>query len=58
MFAHPMILERDKDDTTLRHALGPISECGDRMLRGIYNETVKPWSVVTALFDRKAGRIL
>ncbi len=54
----PLALEEDKRDPTLRHALGRIPERGDLILRVIYNETVSPWSVVTAFFDRRAGRAL
>jgi hypothetical protein len=56
--AHPLALERDREDPALRHALGRIPERHDKILRVVYNETVKPWSVVTAFFDRKAGRKL
>jgi hypothetical protein len=58
VLAHPLALERDKEDLTLRHALGRIPERGDKILHVVYNETMQPWSVVTAFFDRKAGRIL
>ena len=52
----PSISEPDGNDPELRHALGRIPECGDRALRVVYNETMKPWLIVTAFFDRKAGR--
>ena len=58
VLANPMAVERDKDDPRLCHALGRITERGDRILRVVYNETVKPWPVITAFFDRKAGRVL
>ena len=56
VLADPLTTERDKEDPTLLHALGRIPERGDRILRVIYNVKVKPWTVVTAFFDRKAGR--
>ena len=55
---NPFSLESDKEDPSLRHALGRIPERGDRILRVIYNETVDPCAVITAFFDRKAGRVL
>jgi hypothetical protein len=54
----PLQVERDKEDETLRHALGRVPERGDSVLRVIYNETTTPWIVVTAFFDRKARRML
>lgn len=42
----------DNSDKELRHALGRIAECGDRVLRVIYNDTTTPWRIVTAYFDR------
>lgn len=48
----PERTERDKSDPALRHALGRIAERDDRVLRVVYNETVEPWRVVTAYFDR------
>ena len=57
VLADPLALEIDKEDPTLRHALARIPERGGMVLRVIYDETVKPWSVVTAFFDRKAGRV-
>jgi hypothetical protein len=51
-----MRLVKDKEDPALKHALGRIPECGNKVLRVIYNESIKPWSVVTAFFDRKAGK--
>jgi hypothetical protein len=55
---NPLALEVDRADPALRHALGRIPERGDRILRVVYNETVKPWSVVTAFFDRKASKLV
>jgi hypothetical protein len=58
ILANPLHLERDKEDSMFCHALGRIPEYGDRILRVIYNDTVEPWDVITAFFDRKAGRVL
>ncbi len=48
----PERTEPDVTDPLLRHALGRIPERDDRGLRVVYNETVHPWRVVTAYFDR------
>jgi hypothetical protein len=37
----------------LTHALAKIPECGDRVLRVVYNAYVDPLRVVTAYFDRR-----
>jgi len=58
VLANPMAVGRDKDDPRLCHAFARIAERGDRVLRVVYNESVKPWPVVTAFFDRKASRVL
>ena len=58
ILSNPLLLERDKEDSMIRHVLGPVPEYGDRILRVIYNDTVEPWSVITAFFDRKAGSAL
>ena len=42
----------DAADPALRHAIGRISENGDRFLRVIYNPEITPWRIVTAYFDR------
>ena len=49
---HPEQTEPDRNDPSLRHALGRIAERDGRVLRVIYNETAMPWRVVTAYFDR------
>jgi hypothetical protein len=49
--AYPARMESDRDDATLVHVLRPIAECGFRVLRVIYNETVIPVAIVTAYFD-------
>lgn len=48
----PERTEPDATDPMLRHALGRITERDDRVLRVVYNETIHPWRVVTAYFDR------
>lgn len=48
----PQRTEPDATDPLLRHALGWITERDDRVLRVVYNETIHPWRVVTAYFDR------
>jgi hypothetical protein len=58
VLAHPLMVEQDREDPELRHALGRIPEHGDRILRVIYNATMKPWSVITAFFDRRMGGVL
>ena len=50
---HPMKVESDREDATLRHAMASIPERGDRVLRVVYNEKSKPWRIITAYFDRK-----
>jgi hypothetical protein len=51
-------VEADRYDPTLRHALAAIPENDGRVLRVVYNDTVRPWQVVTAYFDRKErGRL-
>jgi len=53
VLGQPMRLEADRYDPTLRHALAAIPENDGRVLRVVYNDTVRPWQVVTAYFDRK-----
>lgn len=48
----PEKVEPDRDDPELRHALGRIPENGNRVLRVIYGQSVIPFRVVTAYFDR------
>jgi hypothetical protein len=48
---HPARTENDAIDPSLVHALRPIAECGFRVLRVIFNETVEPVAIVTAYFD-------
>jgi Domain of unknown function (DUF4258) len=49
---NPVQQHMDLTDPALNHAIGPIAENGDRLLRIIYNDTVKPLRIVTAYFDR------
>jgi Domain of unknown function (DUF4258) len=55
---HPEKVEPDREDQTLQHALGRISENQDRVLRIIYNQTVTPYRIVTAYFDRARSKKL
>lgn len=48
----PSMTVRDSRDHELVHALGRISEHGDRVLRVIYKDSLKPWLIITAFFDR------
>ncbi len=52
VITRPERTEPDAADPLLRHALARIPERDDRVLRVVYNETVRPWRVVTAYFDR------
>ena len=54
----PSRTEPDRVDPQLRHALAPIAQHGNRVLRVIYNQTANPWRIVSAYFDRtQRGRI-
>jgi hypothetical protein len=48
----PTTTEADPDDAELRHALRPIAEFGDRVLRVVFNDSKNPPHVVTVYFDR------
>jgi hypothetical protein len=48
----PERTEPDRVDPHLQHAIGRVTEHGDRYLRVIYNGTSTPWRIVTAYFDR------
>jgi len=52
----PENIEADQIDQNISHALARIPEHGDRVLRVVYNSTVKPWRIVTVFFDRRAAR--
>lgn len=53
VLTNPQKIEPDPEDSELCHASGTIPEYGNRVLRVVYNETVSPWRIVTAHFDRK-----
>jgi hypothetical protein len=48
----PDRIEPDKLDPALRHALRRTDARGGRVLRVVYNPSVRPALVVTAFFDR------
>jgi hypothetical protein len=52
VLTHPHLRLPDVRDPDLLHALAPIAEREDRVLRVVYNKTMDPWRVVTAYFDR------
>jgi len=52
VLAHPELIEADRDDPEIMHALGKIPEQGGRVSRVIFNRTGKPMKVVTVYFDR------
>ena len=58
VLTHPHLRLPDEVDPDLLHALAPIAERGDRVLRVIYNGTTVPWRVVTVYFDRAWKGIL
>ncbi len=49
----PERTEPDRTDPSLVHALGPVPERGNRVLRVVYNPAMKPLRVVTAYLDRR-----
>ena len=54
--SNPERLENDRRDPDLVHALRPIPERSDRVLRVVYNSRSRPPCVVTAFFDRRERR--
>jgi hypothetical protein len=52
VLAHPELVEADRDDPEITHALGKIPEHGGLVLRVVFNGTRKPMKVVTVYFDR------
>jgi Domain of unknown function (DUF4258) len=52
VLAKPERTEPDRSDPALTHALGPITERDDRVLRVVYNASVEPPRIVTVYFDR------
>ena len=55
---NPIQQHMDLTDPVLKHAIGPIVENGDRLLRVIYNDSVNPMRIVTAYFDRTLRKSL
>ena len=52
VMSSPQKVENDPDDLELEHAMGKISEYGNRVLRVIYNRVTVPQRIVTVYFDR------
>ncbi|GAB4239326.1 MAG: hypothetical protein OHK0028_17160 [Deltaproteobacteria bacterium] len=52
VLARPRLRLPDAEDPGLLHALAPIAEREDRVLRVAYNGATDPWRVVTACSDR------
>jgi hypothetical protein len=52
ILSNPAKIDPDRTDAELKHALGRISEHGNRVLRVVYNGAVRPPMVVTVYFDR------
>jgi len=52
VLTHARLRLPDAEDPDLLHALAPIAEREDRVLRVVYNGATEPWRVVTAYFDR------
>jgi len=48
----PRLRLPDEEDPDLVHALGPIPERENRVLKVVYNPNRDPWLIVTAYFDR------
>jgi len=48
----PEKIEQDSTDQELEHALAPIPEFGNRVLRVVYNKNVTPFRIITVYFDR------
>ncbi|MHB2149521.1 DUF4258 domain-containing protein [Calditrichota bacterium LG25] len=51
VISSPLKIENDAEDEELEHALGKISEYGNRILRVIYKKGF-PKRIVTVYFDR------
>jgi hypothetical protein len=54
----PERTEADRNDPTVRHALGRIAERDGRVLRVVYNHRRNPPRIVTVYFDRTQRRKL
>ena len=50
VLGHPELVEKDRDDPEITHALGKIPEHGGRVLRVVYNGTGKPNENCDGLF--------
>jgi Domain of unknown function (DUF4258) len=50
--ASPQRVDPHPTDPELQSAFARIPENGDRVLRVVYNQTTRPWRIVTAYFDR------
>ncbi len=55
---NPDIIEVDLKSRELEHKLKIIKENDNKVLRVIYNKTVKPIMIVTSFFDRRMKGIL
>jgi len=53
VMAAPERRERDRTDPALMHAMAPIAERDNRVLRVVYNALVDPPRIVTCYFDRR-----
>jgi hypothetical protein len=53
VLAAPERTERDRSDPDLLHALGRIAERDNRVLRVVYNASMRPPRIVTVYFDRR-----
>lgn len=49
---NPDYEEPNLEDPELYKAWKRIPELGERVLCVVYNETIEPWRIVTAYFDR------
>jgi hypothetical protein len=56
VLSHPEWTEQDKVDGNLEHRLARIAENGNRVLRVIVDPTQPVLRIITAYFDRKAGK--
>lgn len=48
----PTITQSDPEDPELEHYFRRIEDCGNRVLRVVFNKTTKPIRIVTVYFDR------
>ncbi len=52
VFSSPQRIEPDADDADLEHRLGRVREHGNRVLRVVVNNRIRPPRIVTLYFDR------